>query len=49
MTLAGIYPALVRHAMTRFQSPDVMRSLGREAHGNFTGELITSFEDRAEE
>jgi hypothetical protein len=47
-SLAGIYPALVRHAMTHFQSPDVMRFLGRKAHGNFTGELITSFKDRAE-
>ena len=46
--LAGIYPALVRHAMTHFASPDVMRFLGRKAHGNFTGELVTSFKDRPE-
>lgn len=47
-SLASLYPALVRHAMQHFQSPDVMRFLGRKAHGNFTGEIVTSFKDRAE-
>ena len=47
-TLADVYPALVRHAMQHFKSPDVMRFLGRKAHGNFTGELVTSFKDRPE-
>jgi len=46
--LAGIYPSLFQHAMKHFQSPDVMRFLGRKAHGNFTGELVTSFKDRPE-
>ena len=46
--LAAIYPALTRHAMLHFQSPDVMRFLGRKANGNFTGEITTSFKDRAE-
>lgn len=46
--LAGIYPALVGHATQHFQSPDVMRFLGRKAHGNYAGELVTSFKDRAE-
>jgi len=46
--LAAIYPALALHAMKHFQSPDVMRFLGRKAHGNFTGELTTSFKDRTE-
>lgn len=46
--LAGVYPPLVKHAMHHFQSPDVMRFLGRKAHGNFTGELVTSFKDRPE-
>jgi hypothetical protein len=46
--LAGIYPGLVRHAMLHFQSPDVMRFLGRKASGNFTGEIVTSFKNRAE-
>ena len=47
-TLAELYPGLVRHAMNHFKSPDVMRFLERKAHGNFTGELVTSFKDRAE-
>ena len=46
--LAGVYPELVRHAMLHFQSEDVMRFLGRKANGNYTGEIITSFKDRAE-
>src|SRR3972149_3685944 len=46
--LAEIYPRLVRHAMEDFKSPDVMRFLARKAHGNFTGEIISSFKDRAE-
>ncbi len=37
--LAAIYPALARHATNHFQSPDVMRFLGRKANGNFTGEI----------
>ena len=47
-SLAGIYPSLVKHAMHHFKSPDVMRFLARKAHGNFTGELVTSFKGRAE-
>lgn len=47
-SLAAIYPPLVQHAMNHFKSPDVMRFLGRKAHGNFTGELVTSFKDRPE-
>jgi hypothetical protein len=46
--LAAIYPALVRHATLHFQSADVMRFLGRKPHGNFTGELTTSFKHRPE-
>jgi hypothetical protein len=46
--LAGVYPLLVRHAMHHFQSPDVMRFLAQKAHGNFTGEIVTSFKDRPE-
>lgn len=47
--LADVYPALVRHAMHHFKSPDVMRFLADKApHGNFTGEIVTSFKDRAE-
>jgi len=47
-SLARVYPALVRHATLHFQSPDVMRFLGRKPHGNFTGELVSSFKQRAE-
>lgn len=46
--LASVYPHLVRHAMHHFQSPDVMRFLAQKAPGNFTGEIISSFKDRAE-
>jgi hypothetical protein len=48
-SLAAIYPALVRHATLHFHSPDVLRFLGRKgAHGNFTGELVSSFKHRPE-
>ncbi|MFC1641935.1 hypothetical protein ACFL5O_04495 [Myxococcota bacterium] len=47
-TLSEVYPRLVRHAMNHFKSPDVMRFLAQKAHGNFTGEIVTSFKDRAE-
>lgn len=47
-SLATLYPALVRHAMLHFHSPDVLRFLGRKAHGNFTGQLVGSFKQRAE-
>lgn len=46
--LAAIYPALVRHAVEHFKSPDVMRFLGRKLHGNFKGELTSSFKKRLE-
>jgi hypothetical protein len=47
--LADIYPALVRQAVHHFKSPDVMRFLAQKApHGNFTGEIVTSFKDRPE-
>jgi hypothetical protein len=47
-SLGAIYPALIRHGMEHFKSPDVMRFLGRKAHGNFVGELTTDFKDRLE-
>jgi hypothetical protein len=47
-SLAEIYPPLVQHAMNHFKSPDVMRFLGKKAHGGFTGELVTSFKNRPE-
>ncbi len=47
-TLADVYPHLIRFAMFHFQSPDVMRFLAEKAPGNFTGEIVTTFKDRAE-
>lgn len=47
--LGAIYPALVRHAMLHFQSPDVMRFLGRAGvHHNFKGELTSRLQRRQE-
>lgn len=47
-SLARIYPQLVRYAMHAFKSPDVMRFLAQKSPGNFTGEILSSFKDRAE-
>jgi hypothetical protein len=46
--LAGIYPLLVRGAMERFSSPEVMRFLGKRMHGNFTGEVLSDLCRRPE-
>jgi hypothetical protein len=46
--LAKIYPQLVRGAMTSFSSKDVLRFLGRPHNGRFSGEITSSFKDRAE-
>jgi hypothetical protein len=46
--LATVYPALVHHAIEHFKSPDVMRFLGQKLHGNFKGEVTTSFKERPE-
>lgn len=46
--LAAIYPALVLHGIHTFSSGDVMRFLGRKAHGAFQGEVISDFKDRPE-
>jgi hypothetical protein len=47
--LGAIYPALPRHAMLHFQSPDVMRFLGRAGvHHNFKGELTSRLQHRRE-
>jgi len=47
--LASIYPRLVQYAMNNFHSEDVMRFLaGKQPHGNYLGEIVTSFKDRAE-
>ena len=46
--LASIYDQLTRFAMVHFKSPDVMRFLADKARGNYTGQIVTSFKDRAE-
>lgn len=46
--LAAVYHPLVRSAITAYGSKDVMRFLGRKPHGNFQGEVVTSYRERAE-
>jgi hypothetical protein len=52
--LSRLYPALVRHGMQSFASPDVMRFLGDRApahggvHGNFSREVVSDLKRRPE-
>jgi hypothetical protein len=52
--LSQLYPALVRHGIQSFASPDVMRFLGHRVtpqggvHGNFEGEVVSDVKRRAE-
>jgi hypothetical protein len=52
--LAGIYPRLLRHGLTTFASPDVMRFLGRKIPPtgnlppNFAGEVVSRLKKRPE-
>lgn len=53
--LAGLYPSLIRHAMTTFSSCDVLRFLGRSrspmvtgVHHNFQGEVTSDVKTRPE-
>jgi len=46
--LAGIYNTLARGAVSAFSCADVLRFLGRKPSGNFQGELLTSYAERAE-
>lgn len=52
--LRRLYPALVRHGMASFASPEVMRFLGHKiaasgaVHGNFAGEVISDYRQRPE-
>ena len=39
---------MVLHGIQTFSSDDVMRFLGRKAHGNFEGEIVSDFKDRPE-
>jgi hypothetical protein len=46
--LASCYPDLVRHAMTDFQSKDVMRFLGRRLTPAYRGEVLSDYKNRRE-
>lgn len=46
--LAAIYPSLVQHAMLQFQSPDVLRFLGRRVNTRFSGEVVSDMQRRPE-
>jgi hypothetical protein len=46
--LAEIYPALCRHAIEQFSSPQVLRFLGRRTNARFSGEVCTRLERRVE-
>ena len=52
--LAALYPAIVRHGIESFGSPDVMRFLGRRVpasgrvNGNFQGEVVSDYRRRPE-
>ena len=50
--LSNVYPNLVKHAVTQFDTVDVMRFLGRrvgeKVHHRFEGDVITTVKTRAE-
>jgi len=46
--LAAIYPQLARHGVTTFQSPDVLRFLGRKPHPNLQAEVTSDLKRRPE-
>ena len=46
--LAALYPHLVRHAISTFDSEFVMRFLGRKLSPNFKGEVLSDFKKRLE-
>ena len=47
-TLAELYPALIRHAIECFSSPDVLRFLGRRVCDGFDREVSTKLQKRIE-
>lgn len=51
-SLAAVYPGLVKHAATQFETADIMRFLGRRVgervHHRFEGDVITSLKTRIE-
>jgi hypothetical protein len=46
--LAAVYPALCRHAIEQFSSPQVLRFLGRRTSPRFNGEVCSTQERRVE-
>lgn len=46
--LAERYPALLRHAVDHFKSPDVLRFLGRTVRQQWKADVVTSFQERPE-
>jgi hypothetical protein len=46
--LEGLYPHLVRHAITSFSAEDVMRFLGKTLSPSFAGELVSDVKRRPE-
>lgn len=46
--LAGLYPALVRHAVDHLKSPDVLRFLGRTVRQHWKADIVTSVKERPE-
>jgi len=46
--LEGLYPRLVRHAITSFSAENVMRFLGKKLHPSFAGELVSDVKRRPE-
>ena len=46
--LAKVYPALCRHAIEQFSSPQVVRFLGRRTNSCFNGEVCTTLQRRVE-
>ena len=47
-SLAQIYPQFIQHAMLHFQSPDVLRFLGKRFSSHFKGEVTSGYKDRTE-
>lgn len=46
--LQEIYPDMVKHMLTCYNSSDVMNFLGRKLHGNFQGEVTSDIKKRPE-
>jgi hypothetical protein len=46
--LEALLPELLKYALTKFSSEDVMRFLGKKLHGNFQGQLTTDMKRRPE-